>query len=302
MRRLIPILIIISFVCMVSPTLAGAAITANDTDLITVTAMQDTSGEYLLYRVFAKQGITLPTSVRLALEKGATVADVQESNGVDWWTATYTKSGDTLTVDLTNGRIAEVRVSSSNLFATNEDGTVVATVPLTAQKGFSNVQPGATRPEDKVLILPTNAEMNSDFGSSLLVASTFVDMSRADAPENVTFVFGEPGEVHSDLGVGSAPETVQRETGQCCWWPLVVLSLLFAALLVVYWFVKEREEDELYGLPDDEDEEFGESEEVIAADDEEAISVDGDGVVVADENAELVAEEVAALDEEAEVL
>ena len=242
MRRTISILIIILLVCACTPGLAGATLSAQDTELVTVTAMQDSTGDFLMYRVFAKQTASLPASIRLQLEPGAKPTDVQESNGVEWWKASSSQMGDVLTVNLRQGRIAEVYVRTDNLFSKNTDGTVAATVPLSAQQGIVNVQPGATCPTGSSCISPRSVEISSDFGTDLLVASIYVDMTKPNAPAEVTFVFGEDGITYS------ATETIEevvgeRQTGQCCWWPLVVLCILFVVLSIAYWFVREREEE-----------------------------------------------------------
>jgi len=240
MRRIISILIIILLVCACAPTLAGASLSVQDIELVTVTAMQDSAGDFLMYRVFTKQATSLPTTIRLQLEPGAKPTDVQESNGIEWWKASSSQSGDVLTINLKRGRIAEVHVRTSNLFTKNADGTITATVPLAAQKGIVNVQPGATIPQGEICVSPEPVEIGSDFGTALLVASVYVDMTKTDAPNEMAFVFGEAGMTYSatEIAMDAAPE---QPKGKCCWWPLVVLCVLFALLSILYWIVRERE-------------------------------------------------------------
>jgi len=253
MKRFICALIIISFVCAALPLAAGAALAAQDKELVMVTAVKDTTGDYLLYRVFARQGASLPTSVTLKLEASASPTDVQESNGIEWWPAQYNKVGDTLMVNLTKGRIAEVKVVEGNLFSTHPDGTISAVVPLGAQQGIINVQPGATIPTDMTCISPPKVDVNSDFSTDLLVASVFYDLSRAGAPSEAVFVFGQAGATYSADQIADNVEAATNQPGQCCWWPLVVLCLLFVLLSILRWFIREREEDEtaLVVAPDD---------------------------------------------------
>ena len=243
MRRLNVLLIIILFACVCLPQIAGAILAPNDTDLVTVTAVQHPDGStYLMYRVFARQATPLPATVELRLESGATPTDVQESNGIEWWKATYVQDGNVLLVNLTRGRIAEVHVRTDNLFTSNGDGTVTAVVPLSAQRGVINVQPGATCPPGSECISPERTETNSDIAFEMLVSSIYLDMSASGAPENATFVFGEQGStVTSDKQI-TAPEE-EAPKGQCCWWPLVVLSVIFVILCGTYWIVKSRDEE-----------------------------------------------------------
>jgi len=243
--------------------LSAGALSNEDKDLVMAIAMKEDTGDYLLYRVFAQQGASLPTTVQLKLESGASPSDVQESNGIEWWPATYTKSGDTLTVNLSKGRIAEVKVAGGSHFTDNLDGTVTAVVPLTAQVGVTNVQPGATIPSGMTCVSPTPVDVNSDFSSELLVASVFVDMSRSGAPTEMTFVFGEQGALFTEEELLVDSE-LPSERGQCCWWPLVVLCLLFLLLSLLNWFIKRREEeyDTIYVEDEPLEEEFVE-EEVI---------------------------------------
>ncbi|MCL2491292.1 MAG: hypothetical protein FWE87_00855 [Coriobacteriia bacterium] len=249
MRKLISLLIIILLVYGCVPLGAGA-LSNEDKDLVMVIAMQEPTGDYLLYRVFARQGASLPTSVQLKLEQGARPADVQESDGLEWWPAKYVQSGDQLTVNLTNGRIAEVKVEGGTHFTTNIDGTVTAVVPLVAQTGVTNVQPGATIPDGMTCISPTPINVNSDFSTDLLVASVFVDMSRSGAPTSMTFVFGEQGLVYTE-GETAADAAQEPTHGQCCWWPLVVLCLLFGLLSLWYWIIKDRKDQVIYEVEEE---------------------------------------------------
>jgi hypothetical protein len=245
MKRFIAVLITISFALACLSGIAGAALSPYETELITVTAVQDSSGNFLMYRVFAKQSTPLPASVQLKLEPGERPTDVQESNGLEWWRASHVQNGDTLTVNLTKGRIAEVHVSAPKIFENKADGTTVAVVPLSAQKGVANVQAGATRPEGTVCLSPSPVELNSDFSTALLVVSVFSDMTKSDAPTEVTFVFGLEDTVYSEAEIADDKQPVEREPGQCCWWPLVVLCVLFLILGIFYLYIKARvEEDE----------------------------------------------------------
>lgn len=243
MKRLICALIIILFVCACLPFSAGAALTPQDKELVMVTAIKADTGDYLLYRVFARQNASLPTSVTLKVEAGASPSDVQESNGIEWWPATYDKAGDTLTVNLTKGRIAEVKVAGGKHFTNNGDGTVSALVPLSAQVGIVNVQPGASIPAGMACISPPSVDVNSDFSTDLLVASVFMDLSRAGAPTEAVFVFGEQGAAFSPEQIAEDVAAATNQPGRCCWWPLVVLCVLFVLLSILYWFVREREEE-----------------------------------------------------------